>query len=95
MELFDKIKKGIILLSLCFVCLGQILAQNVAKIGTTEYASLQDALDAAYGMTGDVTIDIIADFTGFGVVRQKAGQVLTIAGNNKTINGQIILTDNI
>ena len=55
--------KSLFLMALWLVCLGQMTAQNVAKIGTTEYATLQDAVDAAYEMTGDVTIDIIADFT--------------------------------
>jgi len=76
-----------------FLSVTNLQAQNVAEISGTQYATLQDALDAAYAATGDVTIDILADFTGFGVVRQKAGQVLTIAGNNKTVNGQIILTN--
>ena len=94
MEIIDKLRKGFLLIAVCLVCLGQTIAQTtVAKIGSDEYTTLQEALDAAYVATGDVTIDIIADFTGFGVVRQKTGQVLTIAGNNKTMNGQIILTN--
>ena len=97
MELFDKIKKGIILLSLCFVCLGQIFAQNVAKIGTTEYASLQAAVDDAYNATyatpTDVTIELTSDITAYTVIKQKADLNLTIDGNNKTytIYGQIFI----
>ena len=76
------------------MCMSITWAQNVAKIGTTEYTTLQAALDAAYATTSDVTIEMTADYTGFGVVRQKAGQVLTIDGGNNTLNGQIILTNN-
>ena len=79
-------------MSLCFVCLGQIFAQNVAKIGTTEYATLQAAVDAAYEMTGDVTVELVADIEGeFTVVREKAGLHLTIEGDDHTIKGQILI----
>ena len=46
MELFDKIRKGIFFMSLCFFCLGQVTAQNEAKIGTTEYPTLEEAVAA-------------------------------------------------
>jgi|GEM_PF-6863388 len=40
------------------MCMSITWAQNVAKIGGTGYATLQDAVDDAYAnMTGDVTID--------------------------------------
>ena len=63
-------------------------------IGDTYYGTLQGALDAAYdNLTGDVTIELIKNINGdFGVVRQKAGQFLTIEGNNHTLMGQIIVT---
>ena len=66
----------------------------VAKIGSTEYTSLQAAVDAATSdMTGDVTIELIDDITGYTIVHQKAGLNLTIDGNNKarTIAGEIII----
>lgn len=62
MELFDKIKKGIILLSLCFVCLGQIFAQNAAKIGETYYTTL-NAAAAAVPTGTPTTIEILQTST--------------------------------
>ena len=63
----------------------------VAKIGETLYASLQDALDAAHEMTGDVTVTLVADITGYSIVHQKADLNLVIDGDGKTIIGQIII----
>ena len=91
MELFDKIKKGFFLTSLFFICLGQIAAQNVAKIGTTEYTTLQEALDAAHEMNGDVTIELLKNIEGYSIVHQKAGLNITIEGNNHTLMGQILV----
>lgn len=74
------------------MCMSITWAQNVAKIGSTEYATLQAAVDDAYdNMTGDVTIELIADIEAYTVVRQKSGLNLTIDGGNKTINGQILI----
>lgn len=74
------------------MCMSITWAQNVAKIGTTGYPTLQDAVDDAYAnMTGDVTIELIADIEAYTVVRQKSGLNLTIDGGNKTINGQILI----
>ena len=70
---------------------------GVAKIGSTEYATLQEAVDAAYAdMTGDVTIELIADISANTVVRQNSGLNLTITGGEKlstakTITGQILI----
>ncbi len=70
---------------------------SVAKIGDTGYATLQEAVDAAYAdMTGDVTIELIDDITANTVVRQKSGLNLTISGGEKlstakTITGQILI----
>lgn len=65
---------------------------EVAKIGTTIYPSLQDALDSARAnMTGDVTIELLKNIEGYSVIRQKAGLNLTIEGNNDTITGQIYI----
>ena len=64
---------------------------EVAQIGTTTYPSLQDALDSAHTMTGNVTIELLKDITGYSIVHQKAGLNLTIEGNNDTIFGQIIV----
>ena len=67
-------------------------ADNVAKIGSTEYATLQEAVDDAYAnMTGDVTITLLSDITANTVVRQKSGLNQTIDGSNKTITGQILI----
>ncbi len=67
-------------------------AQNVAKIGSTEYETLQAALDAAHDeMTGDVTVELTDNTSGYSIVHQKAGLNLTIDGKDKTLNGQIII----
>ncbi len=63
----------------------------VAKIGEDKYVSLQSAVDAAYAMTGDVTIELIDNITGYSIVKQKAGLNLTIDGKEMTVNGQIII----
>ncbi len=64
---------------------------DVAQIGETGYKTLQKAVDAAYAMTGDVTIELIDNITGYSIVKQKAGLNLTIDGKEKTLNGQIII----
>lgn len=66
-------------------------AQNVAKIGSTEYATLQAAVDDAYTTTGDVTIELIANTSEAVVVKKKVGLNLTIDGKDKTLTGQIIV----
>ncbi|MBR4926040.1 MAG: hypothetical protein IKZ61_09850 [Prevotella sp.] len=63
----------------------------VAQIGETGYVSLQAAVDAAYEMSGDVTITLIDDIEGYSIVKQKAGLNLTIDGAGKTVAGQIII----
>ncbi len=64
---------------------------NVARIGSTEYGTLQAAVDAAHEMTGDVTIELTANTSGYAIVHQKAGLNLTIDGADKTVAGQIII----
>ena len=67
----------------------------VAKIGEVGYPTLQLALDAAHEMTGDVTVQLVADITEYAIARQKADLNLTIEGKegeaNHTITGQIII----
>ncbi len=63
----------------------------VAQIGETGYVTLQAALDAAHETTGDVTITLLDDITGYSIVHQKAGLNLTIDGADKTVAGQIII----
>jgi len=63
----------------------------VAKIGDTHYQTLQAALDAAHGMTGDVTIEILRNFEEDATILQKAGLNYTIEGNNDTLNGRILV----
>ena len=67
---------------------------EVAQIGTTTYPSLQDALDAAHEMSGDVTIELLKNINGYSIVHQKAGLNITIEGGNDTIFGQIIVDGN-
>ena len=73
----------------------EILKQSdcdpVAMIGDTYYGTLQGALDAAYGMTGDVTVNLIKDCAEDVTVSQKGGLNTTIDGNNHTLNGRIFV----
>ena len=54
----------------------------VAKIGSAKYASLQAAVNAAQGMTGEVTILLVADTAEKVTVNEKDGLYLTIDGKN-------------
>lgn len=67
------------------------LWKAVAQIGETKYDSLQDAVDAAHGMTGDVTVTLIADINENVWIHQKSGLNLTVDGGNKTLKGQLII----
>ena len=58
---------------------------------TKNYTSLQAALDAAHGKTGNVTVTLLADIEGYSIVHQKAGLNLTIDGDGHTLQGQIII----
>ncbi len=66
----------------------------VAQIGETGYKSLQKALDAAHELTGDVTITLLEDISGYAIVHQKAGLNVTIDGDNKTMTGNIVIDGN-
>ena len=79
------------ILALLMLLPGIAWADNVAKIGDTCYETLQAALDAAHETTGDVTVELIANTSGYSVVHQKAGLNLTIDGKNNTLGGQIII----
>lgn len=77
------------------MCMSITWAQNVAKIGSTEYATIQAAVDdASTNMTGDVTIELLANTEEHVLVIQKAGLNLTIDGQNKTLAGQIVVDGN-
>ena len=65
------------------------IAKAVAKIGDALYASLQDALNAAHEMTGEVTVTLLVDITEVATARQKDGLDLIVDGDGKTITGQI------
>lgn len=72
--------------------LNQGSCDPVAKIGETYYGTLQAAVDdARANMTGDVTIELLNNITGYSIVHQKAGLNITIEGNNDTIAGQIMV----
>ena len=64
---------------------------KVAQIGETQYYSLQAAVDAAYEMAGDVTIELIDNIEGYSIIKQKAGLNLTIDGKDKTVAGNIVI----
>ncbi|MCR5611626.1 MAG: InlB B-repeat-containing protein [Clostridiales bacterium] len=67
----------------------------VAKVTDGEnneiyYATLQDAVNAAHELTGNVTVTLLADVQEVVVIHQKAGLNLTVMGENMpTITGQI------
>ncbi len=68
------------------------LCEYVAQIvDGAKYETLQDAVDAAHAMTGDVTIELLENISGYSIVHQKAGLNLTIDGKEKTVNGQIVI----
>ncbi|MBQ9508381.1 MAG: hypothetical protein IJR53_03045 [Bacteroidales bacterium] len=66
-------KKVLFFLILFLLGAGVSYAQNVAKIGSTEYATIQAAVDAAFATTGDVTIELMANVEEHVLVLQKAG----------------------
>ena len=68
-----------------------IKGEPVAKIGEEKYYSLADAVAAAHEMTGDVTIELTANTSGYAIVHQKAGLNLTIDGADKKVTGNIIV----
>ncbi len=64
----------------------------VAKVGNVFYPTLQEAVNAAHALTGEVTVTLLKDTTENVWVHQKLGLNLTITGENKpTINGQLII----
>ena len=87
--------KKLLFIFALLMCMSLSWAQNVAKIGTTEYPTLQAAVDDAYSATyaipTDVTIEFIADFEEHVLVMQKANLNLTIDGKNHTLAGQIVV----
>ena len=77
-------------LSLLSIVVGTASAQNVAKIGSTEYATLQAAVDAAQASGGAQTITLIGNVDDEVVtINEVANFQLTIDGQNHTYNGQI------
>lgn len=91
-------KKFTFLLIALLACLGVKASPpqqddgNVAIIGSTEYETLQAAVDAAYTMTGDVTIELLQDIVApYTLILQKAGLNLTVDGKDKKITGSIIV----
>ena len=63
----------------------------VARIGSTDYPTLQAAVDAAYEMTGDVTIELLENISEKVIVCQQVGLTLTIDGQDNTLTGQIVV----
>ena len=62
-----------------------------AKIGETEYATLQAALDAAYAAGGTVTVTLLADVAENVTLTEKVGMYCTIDGAGKTVKGKITI----
>ena len=63
----------------------------VAQVGEQKYGTLQEAVDVAYAMTGDVIVELLDNISGYSIVHQKAGLNLTIDGKDKIVDGQIII----
>ena len=63
--------------------------EKVAKIGDTEYATLQAAMTAC--VTGDNTITLLKDSAEVFTFAQKSGVNITIDGDGNTFSGKITL----
>ena len=62
---------------------------NVAKIGDTEYATLQAAITAA--KAGDTTITLLRDCGGSVSIKQESGKNITVEGDGNTFSGTIAI----
>ena len=58
----------------------------VAKIGTTEYTDLNEAIEAAIKVDGDATIEIVAD-CDIDPIEIDSDNSITIIGNDHTVTG--------
>ena len=79
---------AMLLMAVCSATLSvaQNVAKNVAKIGTTEYATLQEAADAATaGQTVKVINDV--DMTTDGNLTVKVGKDIVLDMNGHSIKG--------
>lgn len=61
------------------------LADYVAQVGTNKYESLEEALAAMNGLTGDVTLTILADCATAEPIVVPAGMDLTIQGGEDPV----------
>ncbi len=69
-----------------------VAVAKIEKDGeTTYYPTLQAAVTAAYGKTGNVTITVLKDLTENVTIQQQRGLNLTVDGGNHTIKGQFLL----
>ena len=66
---------------------------KVAKVGSTEYATLQEAVNAAANST-DNTVKLLSNASGDGVVT-KDGQtvIIDLSGYTYTVNGKLVGSD--
>lgn len=66
----------------------------VAKIGTTTYPTIQEAVDYANeNLTGDVTIDLVKSTSEVVKILQKDGISIMLNGNDVTLTGQIFISN--
>lgn len=88
--------KKLLFILFLLMCVSITWAQNVAKIGSTEYPTLQGAIDFAITQAGEtVTIDILRDFTEGPVdITQNPGINIVINGHDYTLTGQIFISSN-
>ena len=67
-------------------------AQNVAKIGNTEYATLKAAMTEANKGTGNYTITLLQNSAEVFTFAQKSGVNITVDGDGNTFSGKITLS---
>ena len=84
---------AVVLLALCLVFAAPVSAEPVAKIGSIEYATLQEAVDAALATAGAemVTINVCEGTISDVVANTSAKHNITIQG----VKGQTIITGGI
>ena len=98
-QLFNDKKGGLIqktvMMLVVMLCMSlsvtNLHAQNVATLDGTGYTTLQAAVTAAQGMTGDKTITLTDNTTEEVNFRQQTNLNLTINGGGKTLTGKIVI----
>ena len=88
-----KIKHFIFALVAMLMCsVSSVFADNVAKIGDTEYAKLEAAMTEANKAAGNYTITLLDNSAEVFAFAQKSGVNITIDGEGNTFSGKITLS---